>query len=125
VGTVCYAAACSTTHVLHLGDPQTGERIHEMALVPGTIAALTPLPGGPPLALKYDVVGVPSLFLGVTLGFVVANASHADAGMPASSMPTVPAPAYALGAIFAIIGAVVGAAYGAAAGHRDIYLVRP
>jgi hypothetical protein len=160
------AAACSTTHVLHLGDPGTARRIQEMVLVPGTVAQIAPLPGAPPPALKYDVVapapgglllsdgsgvptfarydqiervqtidrprgardgllavGVPSLFLGVTLGLVVANSAHPDSGSGSSSDSA--RAAVALGAIFTVIGGIVGAAYGAMAGHRDIYLVAP
>jgi hypothetical protein len=50
-------AGCTTTHVLHLGDPAAARQIEETYLQPGTVATLVPLPGGPPPALKYDVVG--------------------------------------------------------------------
>lgn len=49
--------ACSTTHVLHLRDPATAGRINETVLSSGTIAEIAPIPGAPPPALKYDVVG--------------------------------------------------------------------
>jgi hypothetical protein len=68
-------------------------------------------------------VGVPSLFLGVTLGFVVANSTHPDSGSGSSSESV--RAAFGLGAIFTIIGVLVGSAYGAMAGHRDIYVVGP
>jgi hypothetical protein len=56
-GALWCLVGCTTTHVLHLGDPQTPRRMNEMVLSPGTIAALVPLPHAPPPALKYDVVG--------------------------------------------------------------------
>jgi hypothetical protein len=57
---VCCAAACSTPHILHLGDPGTARQLHEMVLSPGTVAEISPvnspLRGAPDRALKYDVV---------------------------------------------------------------------
>jgi hypothetical protein len=57
VTALAFLAGCTTTHVLHLGDPQTPRRMNEMVLSPGTVAELVPIPHGPPPALKYDVVG--------------------------------------------------------------------
>lgn len=48
-------AGCSTTHVLHLGDPAAAHQIEETYLRPGTIVELAPIPGAPPPALKYDI----------------------------------------------------------------------
>lgn len=50
-------AACSTTHVLHLGDPAAARQIEETYLRPGTVVELRPIPGAPPPALKYDIEG--------------------------------------------------------------------
>jgi hypothetical protein len=159
-------AGCSTTHVLHLGDPATARQLNEMAVRPSTIAQIAPLAGAAPPAFKYDVVapaaggllvsdgsgaptfarydqiqrlqtidrprgaregtlvvGVPALFLGVALGYVVARSAHPDSGSASASDS--PRAEFAFGAVFTLIGVVVGAAYGAMAGHRDLYILEP
>lgn len=47
---------CSTTHVLHLGDPAAARQIEETYLQPGTVVELAPIPGAAPPALKHDIV---------------------------------------------------------------------
>src|SRR5947207_7271840 len=69
VTAIASLAGCTTTHVLHLGDPATPPRMNEMVLSPGTVAALAPIPHAPPPALKYDVVGP------ATGGLLVADGS--------------------------------------------------
>jgi hypothetical protein len=53
---ISWLAGCSTTHVLHLGDPAAARQIEETYLRPGTVLELAPIPGAPPPALKYDIV---------------------------------------------------------------------
>jgi hypothetical protein len=69
---------CTTTHVLHLGDPQTPRRMNEMVLSPGTVAALVPIPHAPPPALKYDVVGPATGGLLVSDGSGVPTFARSD-----------------------------------------------
>jgi hypothetical protein len=64
-------AGCSTTHVLHLRDPDAASRINETFLSPGTIAEIAPIPGVTPPALKYDVVAP------ATGGLLVSDGSGA------------------------------------------------
>jgi len=78
VTALALVAGCTTTHVLHLRDPETPRRMNEMVLSPGTVAALVPIPGEPPPALKYDVVGPATGGLLVSDGSGVATFARTD-----------------------------------------------
>jgi hypothetical protein len=78
VTALCFGAGCTTTHVLHLRDPETPRRMNEMVLSPGTVAALVPIPHAPPPALKYDVVGPATGGLLVSDGSGVPTFARSD-----------------------------------------------